>query len=124
MCSTRASVDDAMKTRSRTTTVSDVKTIPLSQHRAAEGLLTVAQTYDHVPFKVERCFIVQPSENGTVRGHHAHRELSQFLICLAGEVEVLVDDSRSRQVHRLQPLRHGILVPPDIWCAQTYTTRD
>ena len=113
-----------MKTQSRTTTVSDVKRIPLSQHRAPEGLLTVAQLYDHVPFKVERCFIVQPSESGTVRGHHAHRTLSQFLICLAGDIDVLVDDSRSKQVHHLQDPTHGILVPPDIWCAQTYKTSD
>jgi predicted SAM-dependent methyltransferase len=110
--------------RSGTTTVADVKQIPLGQHPAAEGLLTVAQAGQHVPFKVERCFIVQPSEAGTVRGHHAHRVLSQFLICLAGEIEVLVDDSRSKQFHALKDPSRGLLVPPDIWCAQTYKTRD
>lgn len=86
--------------------------------------MTVAQAYEHVPFKVERCFVVQPSEAGMIRGYHAHRALSQFLICLAGEIEVLVDDSRSKELHTLKDPSHGILVPPDIWCAQTYKTGD
>jgi SAM-dependent methyltransferase len=99
------------------TSLADVRRIPLSQHRAAEGLLTVAQ--DH-----ERCFVVKPAQAGTIRGHHAHRALSQFLVCLAGEIDVEVDDARDRQVHRLDELSHGLLVPPGIWCVQTYRTAD
>lgn len=110
--------------RSSIVSLSDVRLIPLSQHRAVEGLLTVAQVDEHVPFEVDRCFMVQPFHDGTVRGNHAHRTLSQFLICLAGQIEVLVDDSKSKGVHTLSDRTCGLFVPPGIWCTQTYKTTD
>ncbi len=110
--------------RRRLASVADVRRIRLGQHSAPEGLLTVAQTFDHLPFKVERCFVVKPSHGGTVRGHHAHRALNQFLICVAGEVEVLVDDAREKRTYTLRDMSEGLLVPPDIWCAQTYKVPD
>jgi SAM-dependent methyltransferase len=113
-----------IKRRSPVASLSDVQRIPLSQHSAVEGLLTVAQVHEHVPFKVDRCFVVQPSQSGTIRGSHAHRTLNQFLVCLSGQVNVMVDDSSSRQVHSLTDQASGLLVPHGIWCTQTYKTSD
>jgi predicted SAM-dependent methyltransferase len=104
--------------------LSDVRRVPLSQHRATEGLLTVIQSREHVPFPVDRCFVVTPFHDETVRGNHAHRVLSQFLICLTGQVDVQVDDSTATEVFTLRDPSHGLLVPPGIWCTQTYRTRD
>lgn len=112
------------KRRFPVVSVSDVQRIPLSQHSAVEGLLTVAQVHEHVPFKVDRCFVVQPFQDGTVLGNHAHRTLNQFLICLSGEIDVLVDDSRSKRAHTLSDRTSGLFVPPGIWCTQTYKTND
>jgi predicted SAM-dependent methyltransferase/dTDP-4-dehydrorhamnose 3,5-epimerase-like enzyme len=113
-----------LKRRSPVASISDVQRIPLSQHSSVEGLLTVAQVHEHVPFKVDRCFVVQPSQIGTVRGSHAHRRLSQFFVCLSGQVDVMVDDSGSKQVHVLSDQASGLLVPNGIWCTQTYRTGD
>jgi hypothetical protein len=104
----------------RLATIADVLRVPTAQHVAPEGVLTVIQSGAHVPFKVDRCFVVTPFADDTIRGHHAHRELSQFLICLSGQVDVLVDDSTARQVHTLSNPSEGLLVPPGIWCTQTY----
>ena len=106
------------------TTIADVRRIPLSQHKHVEGMLTVAQARTHVPFEAARCFVVQPFEAGTVRGHHAHRALSQFLVCLVGEIDVVVDDGRAQETYTLKDPSHGLLVPPDIWCAQIYKSSD
>jgi SAM-dependent methyltransferase len=100
--------------------IADVRLVPLSQHAAAEGLLTVAESKRHVPFSVSRCFIVQPSDVGTVRGRHAHRSLTQLLICISGEIEVEVDDGSATAGHTLREPSHGLLVPPGIWCTQIY----
>jgi len=104
--------------------ISDVVRVPLSQHVANEGVLTVIQSGEHLPFKVDRCFVVTPIDPETIRGNHAHRELSQFLICLTGQVDVLVDDSIGTEVHTLRDPSCGLLVPPGIWCRQTYRTRN
>jgi dTDP-4-dehydrorhamnose 3,5-epimerase-like enzyme len=113
-----------MSTAPRVTSLGDIREIPLSQHLTGEGLLTIAQAHEHVPFTVERCFIVKPSRKDTLRGGHSHRTLSQFLVCIGGEIDLAVDDSRSSRVYRLKELSHGVLVPPDIWCTQMYRTSD
>src|SRR5689334_15930885 len=92
---------DAAKAAYGAVSVADVRRVPLAQHAAAEGLLTVAESKRHVPFAVSRCFIVQPSDVGTVRGRHAHRSLTQLLICISGEIEVAVEDGLSTAVHTL-----------------------
>lgn len=104
--------------------LSDVRVIALGQHTATEGLLTVAQVREHIPFEVARCFIVQPSTPDTVRGHHAHRSLAQFLVCLSGRIEVTVDDGRSRATHTMTGPSQALLVPPGIWAEQVYRTTD
>ncbi len=123
MSSTHASAG-IPKTSGRTTSIADVRLVALGQNRAPEGLLTVAQAYDHVPFAVKRCFVVQPSGPGTLRGNHAHRACSQFLVCLSGQIDVAVDDSKAKAVHELRGPSHALLVPPGIWCSQTYKTSD
>jgi hypothetical protein len=97
-----------------------VRLIALDDHEE----ITVAQCQEHVPFTIQRCFIVKPSTAGAVRGRHAHRALRQFLICVAGEVDVLVDDAQEQAVYTLRDAREGLLVPPDTWAAQTYKTAD
>jgi len=106
------------------TSVSDVVRVPLNQHLVSQGMLTVIQAGEHLPFKVDRCFIVTASGPDTIGGNHAHRLLTQFLICLAGQVEVLVDDSTRSEMHTLQDPSCGLLVPPGIWCRQTYRIPD
>lgn len=104
--------------------ISDVKVTSLKQTHAEEGVLTVAQVQEHVPFTVERVFFVKPSDIGTERGNHAHRTLSQFMICIQGEIDVIVDDSKSKKTFKLTNSSEGLLVPPDIFCWQKYVTKD
>ncbi len=104
--------------------LSDVVRVPLGQHPVSQGLLTVIQSDEHLPFKVERCFIVTATGPDTIGGNHAHRGLTQFLICLAGQVEVFVDDGTRSETHTLRDSSSGLLVPPGIWCRQTYRIPD
>jgi dTDP-4-dehydrorhamnose 3,5-epimerase-like enzyme len=103
-------------------TVNDARIVHLRQFREENGLLTIAQCRDQVPFKVDRCFVVQAFEAGTVRGHHAHRALQQFLICVSGEIEVQLDDGEARRSVILRDPSQGLLVPAGIWSTQVYNT--
>ena len=113
-----------MKLKSRHSSISDVKEIVLGQDNAEEGLLVVMQAMEHVPFKIERVFFVKPSDVGTIRGNHAHRALSQFLICVNGAIEITVEDAKSKKTILLDNPSKGILVPPDVFCTQKYLTKD
>ena len=82
------------------------------------GCLTFGETGKHVPFDVKRYFLVFGVANQYIRGEHAHRTLHQFLICVHGSCNVVVDDGRTREEYLLNSRDIGIHVPPMCWCLQ------
>lgn len=63
-----------------------VRTINLPRHTRADGEVVVAEAAT-VPFRIERlCTLTAPS------GRHAHRQCSQFMICVSGAVDVVCED--------------------------------
>jgi dTDP-4-dehydrorhamnose 3,5-epimerase-like enzyme len=59
-----------------------------------------------------------------VRGEHAHRECTQFLVCVRGSVSVVVDDGRASEEIVLNGPDTGLLVPPMVWAVQYRYTPD
>lgn len=105
-------------------TIDDARLLPLAQRRAGAGTLTVAEAGTNVPYRIARCFVVQPHEAGAIRGNHAHKVLNQVLVCLTGEIEVELDDGQATRRLALADASHGLLVPAGIWSRQTYRTAD
>jgi dTDP-4-dehydrorhamnose 3,5-epimerase-like enzyme len=85
-----------------------------------DSLLAVATCGPHIPFAVQRAFLVRADADGVKRGEHAHRRLHQFLICVSGEVEVIVDDGSQKHRHVLNSIDRGLHVPPGVWAEQFY----
>lgn len=71
-----------------------------------------------VPFSPKRWFMVYEVPDPEVRGEHAHRLCEQFLICVAGQVMVAVDDGEHRAEVLLDAPTLGIYIPPGIWGSQ------
>lgn len=87
----------------------------ISDHR---GNLTFVESGAHVPFDVRRVFYVYDIPSGEYRGAHAHRALHQVIVCLAGGLDVHLDDGiRSRIVHLNRPWL-GLHIPPMIWASE------
>ena len=61
------------------------------------GSLTVLEGEDKVPFLIKRVFIVY-AQVGEVRGQHAHRLCSQFMICSSGSVEVVTNNGKDAYI--------------------------
>jgi hypothetical protein len=98
--------------------VDDCKLLDLPKVSDARGNLTFIESDRHVPFDIKRVFYVYDIPSGQERGAHAHRRLHQFLICLSGGLDVMLDDGVSkRTVHLNRPWR-GLHVPPMIWAAE------
>jgi UDP-2-acetamido-3-amino-2,3-dideoxy-glucuronate N-acetyltransferase len=53
-----------------------------------------------------------------VRGEHAHRALQQFLVCLRGELALVVDDGRQREELWLNSPTAGVHLMPLVWATQ------
>jgi dTDP-4-dehydrorhamnose 3,5-epimerase-like enzyme len=86
-----------------------------SDHR---GNLTVGQTPEGLPFRVERFFVVSNVPPGEPRGIHAHRNCQQFLVCVSGSVKAMFDDGTSREVVTLNQPNLGLHMPPLTWGTQ------
>src|SRR5690242_1492835 len=65
--------------------------IELPSYRRDDGEVVVAEITAQVPFASYRLFTLT-APVGAHRGKHAHRLCSQFMLCVAGAVEVVCDD--------------------------------
>jgi UDP-2-acetamido-3-amino-2,3-dideoxy-glucuronate N-acetyltransferase len=82
------------------------------------GKLSVGNFEMEVPFAPKRYFVVHSVPTRKVRGEHAHKNCRQFLICIAGECKVAVDDGDRKEEFLLNSPTIGIYIPPMIWDTQ------
>lgn len=106
-----------------TTRVPGVTLHRLTYARDLRGSLTATE-FSGLPFAPQRLFTVFDVPSESVRGAHAHRECSQFLVCMAGTVSCLVDDGSAREEIRLEGAEVGLHISPMIWGTQWKYSRD
>jgi UDP-2-acetamido-3-amino-2,3-dideoxy-glucuronate N-acetyltransferase len=99
-------------------TIPAVQVLELPLVRESRGSLSYAEYGQHLPFLPKRYFIVFDVPGGQARGGHAHRAVSQFLVCVRGSCRVDVDDGRQRDSVLLESPSRGLLIPPLIWATQ------
>lgn len=79
------------------------------------GSLVALEHATGVPFDIARVYFVYGTRPGVSRGFHAHRQLRQLAVCVAGSCTMVLDDGGSRTDHRLDAPDLGIEIPPMIW---------
>jgi dTDP-4-dehydrorhamnose 3,5-epimerase-like enzyme len=77
-----------------------------------DGEVVVAAA--QVPFRIERMFTLA-APAGAKRGRHAHRQCSQFMICVSGAIDVVCDDSSRKSTFMLDRRNLALFVPPGFW---------
>lgn len=98
--------------------VSDARVIRLPKVFDLRGSLVVAELESVLTFQPKRFFVVFDVPSREVRGEHAHRRLTQFLVCLRGQCALLLDDGVRRAEIGLDDPAVGVLVPPLVWGVQ------
>jgi acetyltransferase-like isoleucine patch superfamily enzyme len=81
----------------------------------ARGALSFAEVGPHLPFVVQRYFLLYGVKAGAGRGDHAHRELQQFMVCVHGTCRLVLDDGATRNSVALDSPGLGVYVPPMTW---------
>lgn len=79
------------------------------------GELSFTEFGQDLPFIVNRCFWVFDVPSSEVRGEHAHKECEEFLICVAGQVSVIVDDGTHQAEVVLNQPELALHLPPGHW---------
>jgi len=79
------------------------------------GNLTFIEGGDHVPFSIARVYYLYDVPGGSERGGHAHKELQQFIIAIAGSFDVIVDDGGERTCVHLNRSYKGLYIGQMVW---------
>lgn len=79
------------------------------------GNLTFVEGSNHIPFDIRRVYYLYDVPGGAERGGHAHRDLEQLIIALAGSFEVVLDDAMERRSVFLNNPAQGLLMPRMVW---------
>lgn len=82
------------------------------------GDLSYFEYEQYVPFLIKRVFFVYHVPSQEVRGEHAHKKCQQYLVCVKGSVNVIIDDGTHREEIELKAMDMGIYLPPMIWGTQ------
>jgi dTDP-4-dehydrorhamnose 3,5-epimerase-like enzyme len=101
--------------------LNSISLIDLPHHFEDNGDLIVIEGNKHIPFSIARVFVVRAPKN-EIRGQHAHKQCTQFLICHSGSIEVICDDGENITNYLLDRPNFGLMIPPGIWAQQTYLT--
>jgi acetyltransferase-like isoleucine patch superfamily enzyme len=104
--------------------VKGAEIVTLPAFRDIRGSLSVSELGQALPFVPSRIFYVWGVPNSRVRGEHAHRTCSEFLVCVAGSCRVLADDGTRRGEVVLDGPTVGLYVAPMVWTVQYQHTTD
>jgi len=85
--------------------------IDLPTHSDTRGDLTVVEKC--LPFEAKRIYYIYNSTS--VRGGHRHKETIQALICVAGSVDIYVNDGKSEQTITLNSSSQCLVIDPQDW---------
>jgi len=87
------------------------------------GKMVVAEVGKGIAGPLQRVFFVC-GEHGAHRGRHAHKELTQILVCVNGSCTVICDDGENQKEFVLDVQDKALEIPPGIWAEQIYSAPD
>ena len=84
------------------------------------GTLAVATCGQQVPFAVRRAFTIYDMGVATQRGGHAHHRCQQFVLCVAGAVDVVAEDADGIESFQISRPTSALYVPQLTWLTLTF----
>ena len=95
--------------------VSSCRIINFPKITDQRGNLTFIEGSRHIPFDIKRVYYLYDVPGGAERGGHAHKELHQLIVPLAGSFDVCIEDGiEGKRVH-LNRSYLGLYICPMIW---------
>jgi dTDP-4-dehydrorhamnose 3,5-epimerase-like enzyme len=93
-----------------------IETLKLSVNGDETGqLIALESNKEAVPFDIKRVYYIYDTTPGTVRGHHAHKSLKQFLVATSGSCTIVCDDGREKKEFVLDWPNKALYIEGMIW---------
>ncbi|MES2204573.1 MAG: FdtA/QdtA family cupin domain-containing protein [Pseudomonadota bacterium] len=93
----------------------DCQMIQFPKITDARGNLSFVENNRHVPFDIKRVYYLYDVPAFSARGGHAHKQLKQVLISLAGSFKVHLDNGSEKAVVTLNKPWEGLLIMNQVW---------
>lgn len=103
--------------------ISDLVIRTLPKFLDEQGFLVSYDATTDFQITLRRVFVVS-AHDGALRGKHAHKALTQVLVCLRGACRVTCDDGEARREVSLDRPEVALTIPPGIWAEQHYVSPD
>lgn len=88
---------------------------------SVQGYISVAEN-QNLPFEVKRIYWTYYTPESVERGGHAHYELQQILIAVAGSIKISIELSNGKKHdHVLDKPYTGIYIPKMTWRTMQYS---
>lgn len=81
----------------------------------SRGCLVALEGEGNIPFPIQRIYYIYDVPREARRGFHSHKDLEQVLVCVHGEVSILIDDGYRREVVKLSNPAEGLRIGPMVW---------
>jgi len=92
-----------------------LKTIDFSQLGDERGSLISLEANKQIPFDIKRVYYIYGTEKEVARGFHAHKQLQQVAVCVAGKCRMILDDGKKREEMWLDSPAKGLLIEDMVW---------
>lgn len=79
------------------------------------GSLVALESQKNIPFDIKRVYYIFDTKTGVVRGLHAHKALSQVMVCLKGSCHVMLDNGLLKEQVVLDSPNKGLLIDSMMW---------
>ena len=96
-------------------TINNCKIIDLPKISDPRGNLTFIEGRRQILFDIERVYYLYDVPGGAERGGHAHKELHQLIVPMAGSFDVVLDDGTEKKRIHLNRSYTGLYLCPMIW---------
>ena len=84
-------------------------------HGDSRGQLVALEELKDIPFKIKRVYYMYETQEGVVRGRHAHKSLQQILICICGSCKIKLDNGYEKKIVSLEKPYEGLYVGNNMW---------
>lgn len=79
------------------------------------GSLVTLESAKNIPFEIKRVYYIFDTKSGVVRGLHAHKDLSQVMVCLKGSCRIVLDSGLTKEEVELNSCDRGLVIEKMIW---------
>jgi len=95
--------------------VSIIKIVSFKSLGDERGSLVSLEGNKSVPFDIKRVYCIFGAKEGVSRGFHAHRNLKQVAVCVAGSCRFVLDNGKQREEVVLDKSTIGLLINDLTW---------